>query len=288
MTCRLAFLILAHDHFPELKALVRRLLGDDSSVVVVHIDRHSGDTWPDRLETEFGCDPRFRLCHERIACHWGHHTLVDATFRIVDELEESGIGYDYATLLSAQDWPIGRLSRMQAFLDAQAGPMEYLDLHDMETDRWIKHGFYRRRYQYYWPVRPMRYVDHLVALVNRLARVRRTMPNGWHPWSGSQWWTLTRDALLATRTAYRADHVLRFFRRTFIPDEMVFQTILANTAPFSSRITGNNLRHVEWLALGTPKILDEYDYPTIEATRDCFFARKISLPQSALLVERLS
>jgi hypothetical protein len=69
--------------------------------------------------------------------------------------------------------------------------------------------------------------------------IRRKIPLGLVPHGGSNWWCLTRSAVeYVHQFLLTHPQVSNYFRSSFLPDEMFFQTILSNS-PFASRITGD-------------------------------------------------
>jgi hypothetical protein len=74
----------------------------------------------------------------------------------------------------------------------------------------------------------------------------RKMPAGLQPYGGSQWWTLSREAILyISEFIDRLPSFVSFSKRSFIPDESFIQTIVSNSH-LSDRITGDDLRLVVW------------------------------------------
>jgi hypothetical protein len=82
--------------------------------------------------------------------------------------------------------------------------------------------------------------------VFRLPGGMRKIPGGMAPYGGSQWWTLSRDAIAyIVRFIDKNPMFLNFFRYSFIPDELFIQTILSNSQ-FAANIYNDDLRVVGW------------------------------------------
>ncbi len=107
------------------------------------------------------------------------------------------------------------------------------------------------------------------------------------PYAGSQWWALSRDAVkyILDFVARRRD-LVRFYKRSLIPDEMFFQTVLGNSR-FRKRIK-RGLTYADWsqglkrnpLPL-THEHIDRFADPDfalddVEGQGPCFFARKFT------------
>ncbi len=114
------------------------------------------------------------------------------------------------------------------------------------------------------------------------------------PYAGSQWWALSREAILhildfvATKRRF-----VDFYKRSLIPDEMFFQTILGNS-PFKERVA-RNITYADWSGSFsrnpraiTDKHIDQFADPDfhlddVEGKGPCFFARKFTVDDGPLL-----
>ena len=93
-------------------------------------------------------------------------------------------------------------------------------------------------------------------------------------------WALSRSAAeYVTEVVEREPGLVRFFKHTFIPEEMFFQTILGNS-PLRDRLTTlpdpdcYGLHYIDWhRRLAHPETLRAADFPRLASTA-AFFARK--------------
>ncbi len=86
---------------------------------------------------------------------------------------------------------------------------------------------------------------HLVKIGLASKRDYRSHLKSLEPFAGSGWWALTREACsYISNFAAENPDLMKFYRNTFVPDEMVFQTILANS-PFGTRMA-HNVTFVDW------------------------------------------
>jgi hypothetical protein len=281
----LAFLILAHDNWPHLERLVARLAADPDDTVVIHIDGRVPNVVFDRVRRRIG-RANVRFC-ARVQCHWGHYSLVEAALIAMDSLAGSGRGYRYASLISGVDYPIKPIAAFRKFLARSQG-QEFIEAYNMYFERWVHSGPYTERFEYTYPFPRFAYHRHLFRMWERFQAkrdIRRSMPRGFVPFSGSQWWTLTREGVDAVLAAVRDDALVRFYRKTLVPDEMMMQTILMNSERRSD-VAHRNLRHIVWVGSGTPHTFIEADFEEL-AKADGFLARKITVSGSSALVRRI-
>jgi len=196
---------------------------------------------------------------------WGGFGHVAATLDGLRRIAADGLRADYVVLLTGQDYPLKSNAAIDAFFARQDG-RSFLHHQPLPVAA-LPHGGY----------------DRLARHLVRGGRVRpwpslglgvgawgRRVPYGLQPWFGSGYWCLHREAVgyvmdfLAAHPRYT-----RFFRRAFIPDEMFFQTILANS-PLAATIVDDDLRFIRWPG---PAILTSADDAALAASSD-LFARK--------------
>jgi hypothetical protein len=331
---RLAYLILAH-HQPALLArLVDRMLERDTHVFL-HVDART-DLQPFLEQLSACSNPWVRtnlhLATRRRKVGYMAFSTVEATLALMRQASEYA-QFGYYTLLSGADYPIksrGCIREVFAGTDKQLivywkledrpkwlHKIQYLYLTDLipvrsrhRPDLRDPRSLYRSFPHLYW--RGFRRVQPWIP--------RRSFPfQDLVPYGGSQWWSLTEDAVrYVLRFADERPEVSRFYRYTHCPDEMYFQTVLLNSplsetavnrerylawsaeTPPEQKATGAhmipegtfNLRYIEWVdpasraPRGYPSVLDETDFDRLMAS-ECLFARKVDEERSAVLLDRL-
>lgn len=273
---RFAYLIHAHGDLDQLSSLIARLLRDDpDDIIIVHVDRRSSITDRALEELRAAVSSRFVIT-PRVKCRWGHPSLCEAAVILMETLD--GIKYDYAHLISGQDWPIGPKASMVADIDPGAC---YVTLKDAGlAERMNDYHFYNRllppsAHSPNW--KPLRqallFASRGWTLATRFLGKSRQCPFGPAWQRGSAWWSLPPEVvrfLAASMAAMLQSGRLRY---TLCSDEHVPQTILAYS-PFADRIRPNR-RFMIWNG-ASPKILAAEHLPLIEGSQ-CWFARKVSL-----------
>ena len=115
------------------------------------------------------------------------------------------------------------------------------------------------------------------------------MPLGLQPYGGSQWWTLSRQALhYISEFCRRAPEFLSFSKHAFIPDEMVIQTILSNSR-FAERVAGDDLRLTIWDRPSPPypAVLTSADLDLLLSSQK-LYARKFDVQTDPLVLQALA
>ena len=278
---RQVILIHAHKDLGQLNMLVSQLV-DDDFLIYVNVDAKSAIDVND-------LHPAARLVLPRIAIHWGQFSQVEATLHSMRQVILEAGPFDKLVFISAQDAPLLSNRRLKMALAALAG-RELLDCVAVGPQGWAC----AERFQYFHAGGALGVLGALACRVaNRLMRVigvRRAMVNGWQPWGGSSWWSLSRACVEAIVEQVRTDPaIVRFFRRVACPDELFFQTLVMNS-PFRTRVVADNYRHVDWAGAGArarhPKVLDARDFAALSASR-AHFCRKLEAPASAALLPLL-
>jgi hypothetical protein len=270
---RIAYLVSAYKLPTQLVRLVHRLHHGDAHVVV-HVDRQT----PRRVYAEMTSGTRELggvEFVERHPCHWGGFGHVRATLKCLDRLYEDGIPFDYAILLTGQDYPIRSTEAIERFL-ADAGDRSYISYWSLPHAPWRGGGVDRiARWHLVWRRRL-----HLALPAHRRIPGRLT------PWGGSPYWCFARDVADYVHDFVHGDSgFVSFFEHVWIPDELFFQTILVNS-PFRDQLVNDNLRYIDWTRLPAPAILRADDFDDIVRS-NALFARKFDATVDSSILDML-
>jgi hypothetical protein len=263
----IAYIISAYKNSGQLVRLVRRLSAGGTSFFI-HIDRKS------RAEIFEGAFQQLRDIPDlrflpRHRCHWGDFGHVRATLKGIHTLVTSGTPFDYAVLLTGQDYPVQSHDRIARFF-AQAGGKSYLSYFPLPHEEW-EHGGLDRIQRWHWRVLGR----HISFPASRGLPLKRSFPAGFAPYGGSSYWCLSRACV-----QYIHDFVGRnpafvsFFHTVDVPDEIFFQTLLLNS-PLASALVNDDLRYIDWKDpdAGSPGLLVTEDFERIAGSGK-LFARK--------------
>ena len=286
---RVLFLILAHHEPQQLAELAQTLVSAGSNAeALIHFDGNARREDFELLEKATAHSDRIRLVRERIACKWGDYSLVQAVINGLCDARASSREYDYVVLLSGSCLPCRPIRQLERYLHEHNGT-EFIEACD---ETWITGGLRRERHEFYYPVpaspTKSRIENSIVALQRRL-KIKRKAPADLDVKFGSQWWGLTWQTCLKLLD-FMAENpsVEAFFRKTYIPDEMVFPTIVNHLA--APRVGGFGLTFFQFTNFGKPVTFydDHRNYPF---TLDRFFFRKasseaVNLRRTALAIAR--
>lgn len=299
-----AYLLLAHTQPNQLAFLIKALAHPNNSFFI-HVDAKANiDLFIKAIETEIPSAPVYFLT-ERVACQWGQYSLVAATLKLLRIANaHQTLDFDHFILLSGQDYPLKSPEQVLTFLDHHRDH-DFIEHFALPTEhlRERQNGLYRiNRYHYFSEEKHKEFPPYSKKpvlnsffnfLANTFHKYVRKMPLGMEPYAGSQWWILCRqtvgDLLNFLNKNPQVEH---YFRNTWIPDELFFQTVVKHVATKSSVHINYNYRAIIWPKsqgkqfVQSPKILTETDWEYLKKS-EALFARKFDEEKSRSLVEKL-
>ena len=270
---RIAYILLGHRDPDAVVAQVRHLTAAGDAVVV-HYDARAPRAEFDRLRAAFDGAAGVAFAR-RLRCGWGEWSLVAATLEgmrtALAAFPEAGHLY----LLSGDCMPIKSAEWVHGFLDARDA--DHIECVAFETGGWIRTGLREERliYRHFFNERSRKRLFYAALEVQKRLGLARHPPRDLPVMIGSQWWCLRRrtaEAILAFLK--RRPDVTRFFRRTWIPDETFFQTLVAHLVPEAEIVCRSPTFHM-FTDYGLPVVFcnDHHDFLL---TQGAPFARKIS------------
>jgi len=279
---KFAYLILAHDAFDQLERLIGRLLqggGDDH--VFVHVDRKSVIPADFLAGLPGRQKARVTVLQDRVRVHWGHHSMCEATLKLLDHA--LSVEFDYAHLLSGRDWPL--ISREEIVRDISSAAQRdcFIDIYPEDYEWRMSYFSFDDRMLASPSGSVLRQRVHanlkaaakmLSGAINRRYKMRgrkRSQPLG--AWvKGSQWWTLPAGASRHVRDALRETLATGRLRFTQCSDEHVIPTALVNS-PWKERLAPSR-RYTRWApGASNPMVLSRSD---LDGAGEQWFARKFS------------
>lgn len=284
---KIVYLMMVHEHIDLSADLICLLLKDPEATVVLHVDAKYNTPLPESLDHAKNYLNERVFLAERTHVEWGEWGMIEASLNCFKTLKEYQITYDYAMLVSGACYPIKPYEEFKSFLESSSNT-SFIEHVDATKERWIFDGIQQERWEHLhyinWRKNPKLF-SQSIQLQSKL-HLKRKLPDGFTPYMGSQWWTLTKETVDQTYKYSQKQKVRSFYKRTWIPDELYFQTVVANL--FSEdRLETFNLTYYHFELRGAPKVLYESHLTELIHSHNKFFARKLS-PCAAKLREELS
>jgi hypothetical protein len=271
---RVAYVISAYKLPDQLVRLVQRLESPNSSFAI-HVDRKTGSDVYARMQEGLRAVDSVHFL-ERHTCNWGDFGHVRATLKGLAHLLEDGDPFDYLVLLTGQDYPLRPAEEIEAFL-AGADGRSFMRWWPLPHEPWSGRGGLHRIER--WHLVGRRHLRLSLPL-------RRRLPLDLVPFGGSPYWCLARPVAEHVHETVRAHpELVRFFEHVFVPDELFFQTIVANSR-WRDSLVDDNLRYVDWSRLPAPAILGAGDVDRLLAS-PALFARKFDATVDAVILDLL-
>ena len=264
---KLAYIVSAYKLPENLARMVDRL-NTAGSNFFIHVDKNAPMAIYNEMHDRLGSygNVHFIKRHKSPYRGFGH---VKTTINGLRCLADSGINYDYLFLLTGQDYPIKTNDYINNFLDKNFGK-SFIEHFSMPTNNWQNGGMDRID----------NYYIHRKNDYKKIPRkmmpwfVKKEIPRSIRPWGGSGYFTVHRK---------HADYILkfikdnpgyvRFFKHTDIPDEIFFQTILANSE-YKKDLINDDIRYIDWSnPAECPAVLRRADFNAIKKSKD-LIARK--------------
>lgn len=286
---KICFIILTHKHPDQLERLVKRLSTPETSFVI-HVDKKSDiNVFLDRFKENNSV-----YFAKQVSCAWGDFSLIQATINCIHTIIQNNIPYDYAIMMSGQDYPIKTNKYINDFFEYSDDNL-YLEFFNEQdhTKHWQKLVFDFRLKHYFTLKNNIWYAltdNHevlkedsttkkweIIEIVdkneifdsNTNYTFPRTLPNcifetnneilvkTMVSWGGSQWWAFTKEVVeFIYKFLNDNPGYVDFHKNTYIPDEIFFQTIILNHPEFSERAINHRLRFIDWSREIKPMIFD--------------------------------
>ena len=237
-------------------------------------------------------------------------SLLSPYFAALDWLCDREKAFDWLVYLSGQDYPTQSLATYEALLERTEyeGFLRYWDVFSDESPWGKGRGWKRYRCQYarlpdgserflkplaHWVftsknkrVRRLQFHLNFGPFVGLPAR-RTPFDEDFRCYGGSQWHTLSRSCALYLREFYRKHpKIVRYFKRTVVPDETFVQTVLVNSQRF--RLCNDCQRYADTDKFpdGRARLLTRADWEILRDDR-FFFARKFDITLDAEVLDWL-
>ncbi len=272
---KVSFILLAHEKPDQLKGLIQSLLSAGSDVYLHHDLSAPYDIKVEAAKWNIQNYTGELYFADRIRVVWGEWSIIQATLNCLALAQDKGLDSDYYMLISGSCAPIKPVKYLEQYLAKSES--DHIETVDATQHRWVMGGLQEERWERYhlfnWRYQPKRF--DLALIMQRLLKIKRALPLKHVAHMGSQWWCLRASTIRTLLdTVEKNPSLVSFYRKTWIPDELFFQTLVANLIP-DNEINSRLLTRYKFNSLGIPRVYYDDDYPELLA-EELFFARKVS------------
>ncbi len=237
---RIAYLVFAYKN-PQVLRRAIGTLSSEACAFFIHIDLK-------RSIDEFSCirGENVLFSQKRVPVYWGEFSGIDAILLLIRQALQRSEHYDYFVLLSGSEYPLRSSEYIRTFL-AENGGSEFMSLVKMPAPGKPISRISTLRIPSDKPLR--RFAVRALAKLGLAQRDYKKYLGGLEPYAGNTWWALSREACeYILRFMESNQHVEKYFRNTFAPEESFFHTIMGNS-PLRPRIR-RNLVYEDWSVRG--------------------------------------
>ena len=271
---KLAFILLCH-RAPEAVARQARALTARGDGIVIHLDGRAPRADERSLRVALADTPNAQFTPKRVRCGWGEWSLVQATLLGVRTALDAFPDATHLYLISGDCAPIKSAVQAKDWLDAQ--DKDHIESHDFFRSNWIRTGLRedRLRYRHVFNERRQSQLFYASLALQRRLGWDRAMPHGVEMRLGSQWWCLRRTTASAVlKLCDQRRDLVRFFARSWIPDETFFQTLVPMVVP-QEDISCRSPTFLRFTDYGMPVAFHD-DHREMLLEQDALFARKLA------------
>lgn len=222
-TKEIAVLILAHDKPGHLRSLISSLAHRDIAICV-HLDKKSNvsDYLSAQIDGSYFIEKRYDVS-------WGQYSMIEATVALI-KFATTHFNPDRYVLLSGSDYPLEHADNIVDFFNRQRSyefidsiavtPRYHLDSTLAEFHKRKNVGLASLVYD---KIAGVYYKKNGRSFVRHLPK--------YQIYRGQQWWALSRMAIEYCLHQLNTDRQLtRFLKNSFLPDEWLFHTLIANSS----------------------------------------------------------
>lgn len=228
---KIAYFIMAHHKLDQLLTLLNTVY-DETNIYLIHIDSKAAADMHDLVANLADSNENVHVLPSRSVA-WACWSLVQLEIDAIKHLLAIDKDWNYYINLSGQDMPLVKQERIKALLTAGGNDRNYLAVNG-NLDSYAKEKFSQ-----YW-------VEDFGILKKLGPRLpfSHYFSEGISIYNGTQWKMINRQFAEYAVTSSFAFDLQDYFRYTFMPDELYFQTLIMNSS-FKGTVVNNHYRYLK-------------------------------------------
>ena len=276
---RIACIIMAHKEPQQIERLINKFnqLPFD---FYLHIDKKIRQE-PFEYLAQL---PNVYFVRNRIRVRWASYSFLIAVQRAIFQIMDSGIIYDFISIMSGQDYPITPVSDIYHSLEKNMGK-NFICYED--DGEWWSHAMSRIN-KYHFTNFGFRGRYRIQYFLNALLPARKfPLPYKLYGGPRAMCMTLTYECAVYIASFIESNKKLRrFIRFTWGPDEFVIPTLVMNSK-FNQTVINDNFYYIDWSKGGpNPKTLTVEDYQQMMQSGK-MLARKFDIRKDRVILDML-
>ncbi len=288
---KLIYLIIYHKDKDQLSNLISQII-NEHVLIYIHVDRKVDIRELDDLKVKFP----IRFVNNRVNVRWGSFSVIQSNLNGFKQILLDKLTFDHMVILSGQDFPLVSNHEIMGHFSNydETSFVHHINFQDKCAhllDRVSKYHFFLPNnklivYPYSGNNKLKTLINILLAYLKPL-KLPRDISEHKTLYFGSNWVKLSYKATNFINH-YCSSNSLTFFKQSFIPDEIFYQTILLNaTETERGKIINENLTFTHWDRPDDlyPKPLDLDDLPRLKVSKKLFARKYDSVLSKDLLIK---
>ena len=273
----IAYTILAFKNPEQVFRLINSLKAENA-YFFIHID--SKVDISDFLKIyEESNRVNIKFSDERFATNWSSFGCVEVLLSLFNEILSFNKKIDYVVTLTGQDYSIKSTKTINDFFVKNVDKV-FMEYFKLPSPNW-KNGGIDRIKPYHFNIFRNRFLikvlHKLFIYLNPILPIKK-LGLDYVYYGGEAHFGFPVEVVRYNVNFMRSNpQFYWFFRHTYMPDEIVFQTILLNSK-YKNIIENNVLKYIDWSKprVSLPAVLKEEDFSKLAAS-DKLFARKFDI-----------
>jgi hypothetical protein len=281
----IAYTILAFKNPEQVFRLINSLKAENA-YFFIHID--SKVDISDFLKIyEESNRVNIKFSDERFATNWSSFGCVEVLLSLFNEILSFNKKIDYVVTLTGQDYSIKSTKTINDFFVKNVDKV-FMEYFKLPSPNW-KNGGIDRIKPYHFNIFRNRFLikvlHKLFIYLNPILPIKK-LGLDYVYYGGEAHFGFPVEVVRYIVNFMRSNpQFYWFFRHTYMPDEIVFQTILLNSK-YKNIIENNVLKYIDWSKPGVslPAVLKEEDFSKLVASNK-LFARKFDIRVNAKILD---
>lgn len=283
-----AYLIMAHNHWKQLKILLY-LIDDERNDIYIHIDKKCCNVDQTALEKTVAKSKIYFV--PQVSVQWAGYSQVECELNLMEcALKKQ---YSYLHLISGVDLPLKTQDEIHRFFEENEG-QEFIQFNASPMDETYLD---RIKYYHFFQEKCGRnkniwfYLEKGSLKLQKKLKINRLKNCKLEIQKGTNWFSITSE--FANYVMKQKDVIKKYFKYSCSGDEMFLQTIFVNSS-FMERLYDNSfsnnhyacLRKIDWKR-GNPYVFRKADFDELAASPH-LFARKFDDTVDSEIIEMIS
>jgi len=274
---KIAYIILAYKNPTQVFRMIQELQTKDS-YFYLHVDENSEIIGFEKIPENINKDCLY-YSKKRFKTSWSGFGCVDALLFNMRTILDSDKNYDFVITLTGQDYPIKSKAFINNFLTAHKENI-FMQYFKLPNAAW-KDGGIKRVMSYHFNIFKKRIaikIFHRIMIWLIPILPQKDMGVKYDLYGGEAHFAFPLAAVkYMVNFIDQNPKFLSFFRHTYMPDEVIFQTLIMNS-PLKNIVINNALKYIDWSKpkAGLPAVLKEEDFDKL-SNSEMLFARKFDI-----------